>query len=112
MLKTADPPTPPPLNRDGTFVKLGKRLTAKMCTGNTSLNFWSLSALCHLIVVAMDGRANSATNAGFFLDASTELASAPGSAIVRGTGEACCAIKVWLHFYLFFVISSRFNTRG
>lgn len=48
----------------------------------------------HLTGAATAGRGSSATNARSTPDASTGPATVPGSAIVRGTGEACCVIKV------------------
>lgn len=53
--------------------------------------FWHLC----LTGVATVGRANSVMNACFTPDASTGPAATPGSASVRETGVACCAIKVW-----------------
>lgn len=49
--------------------------------------------LC-LTGVATAGRANSVMNVCFILDASTGPATSRGSATVRGTGAACCVIKV------------------
>lgn len=58
--------------------------------------------LC-LTGVTMAGRASSVMNVCFILDASTGPATSLGSATVRGTGVACCVIKVWKGFWFLFV---------
>lgn len=51
-------------------------------------------AVCRQTGAATAGTASSATSASFSRDASTGPATCPGSATARGTGGACCAIKV------------------
>lgn len=51
--------------------------------------------------VAMGGRANSVMNVCFIPDASMGPATTPGSATARGTGVACCVIKVWNFLFVF-----------
>lgn len=58
--------------------------------------FWRMF---HLTGVATAGRANSVMNACSILDASTGPATFPGSATARGTGGACCVIKVWQRLF-------------
>lgn len=61
--------------------------------------------MCRLTGVATAGRANSVMNASSILDVFMGPATCPGSATVRGTGVACCAIKVCQrYFFIFFTL--------
>lgn len=56
--------------------------------------------------VTTAGRANSVTTVWFILDACMEPATSPGSASVKGTGVACCVIKVCSLSFCYYFTSS------